>query len=131
MFQITINKRVEPIHALIIEILGTFLLTYSVLCQGDKNAKLTNEKSVSTFVISMALFASANIAGNVSGGCIDPAIEFAQNFIRLLITGEVKECKYLWIYIVGPTIGAVGAAYLYNNFFSYFFTKNEDKTQMI
>lgn len=130
VFQIAINKNVDPIHALILEILGTGLFTYSILCQGDKNAKLTNEKSVSTFVVCMALFASANIAGNVSGGCINPAIGFAQNFVRLLVTSDVKECKYLWIYIVGPLGGAACAAYIYNNFFSYFFTK-EEKAQMI
>ena len=131
VFQIAINKRVDPIHALIAEILGTGLFTYLILCQGDKNAKLTSEKSVSTFVVAMALFASANIAGNVSGGCLNPAIGFAHNFVRLLVTGDVKECRYLWIYIVGPIAGAFGAAYLYNNFFSYFFTKSEEKTQII
>jgi len=131
VFQIAINKRVDPMHALIAEILATGLFTYTILCQGDKNAKLTNEKSVSTFVVSMALFTTANIAGNVSGGCLNPAIGFAHNFVRLLVTGDVKECKYLWIYIAGPITGAACAAYLYNNYFSTFFTKNEEKGQMI
>ena len=102
VFQIAINKRVDPIHALIIEI-----------------------------VAAMGLFASANIAGNVSGGCLNPAIGFAHNFVRLLVTGEVKECKYLWIYIAGPITGAFLGSYLYNNFFSYFFSKSEEKTQIM
>jgi glycerol uptake facilitator-like aquaporin len=69
----------------------------------------------------MALFACSNIAGNISGGCLNPAIGFAHNFVRLITTGDVTECKYLWIYILGPSIGGALAAYVYTNFFKAYF----------
>lgn len=85
---------------------------------------MTTDNSISTLIVSLALFASANIAGNISGGCLNPAIGFAHNFVRLIVTGDVNECKYLWLYIMGPSIGGAIAAYLYKNFFKAYFYHN-------
>lgn len=99
---------------------------------GDSNAKLTTDNSISTLIVSLALFASSSIAGNVSGGCLNPAIGFAQNFVRLIVTGNVNECKFLWLYIVGPSLGGLLAAYVYNNFFkAFFYHKNKIMTHSI
>jgi glycerol uptake facilitator-like aquaporin len=87
---------------------------------------LTNDNSISTLIVSVALFASVSIAGNISGGCINPAIGFAQNFVRLIIFGNVDECKFLWVYIVGPSLGGLLAAYVYRNFFTVYFNSNNE-----
>ncbi len=93
---------------------------------GDPNAKLTTDNSISTLIVSLGLFASTSIAGNISGGCVNPAIGFAQNFVRLIVTGDVSECKYLWVYILGPSFGGILAAYVYSNYFkTFFFQKNK------
>ena len=97
-----------------------------ILFLGDQNAKLTTCNGISTGVCTIALVSMANLAGNISGGCLNPAIGFAQNFVRLIITGDVSECQYLWVYIVGPTLGGVLASYIYLNFFkTYFYHKNK------
>jgi len=87
---------------------------------------LTTDNSISTLIVSIALFAACSISGNISGGCINPAIGFAQNFVRLLIFGDVNECKFLWVYIVGPSLGGMLAAYIYRNFFSFYFTSTNE-----
>jgi glycerol uptake facilitator-like aquaporin len=72
------------------------------------------------------LFAGGSIAGNISGACLNPAIGFAHNFIRLITTGDVNECKFLWLYIAGPLCGGALAAYVYTNFFKdYFYQQNK------
>jgi glycerol uptake facilitator-like aquaporin len=85
---------------------------------------LTTDNSISTLIVSLALFATSNIAGNISGGCLNPAIGFAHNFVRLIVTGDVNECRYLWLFILGPFLGGTLAAYLYKNFFKTFFYHN-------
>lgn len=72
-------------------------------------------------IASIALFAGCSIAGNISGGFLNPAIGFAQCFVRLLTTGNVVECSNLWLYIIGPTLGSIIAAYAYKNFFKKYF----------
>ena len=80
-----------------------------------------NDSSISTIIVSLALFASTSIAGNISGGCVNPAIGFAQNFVRLVVTGDVSECKYLWVYLLGPTSGGLIASWVYTNYFKAFY----------
>jgi len=83
-------------------------------------------------IIALALFATTSLAGNISGGCLNPAIGFAHNFVRLLVTGDVTECKYLWIYISGPAIGGILGAFLYKSFFrSFFIQKDKPSSQSI
>jgi glycerol uptake facilitator-like aquaporin len=93
---------------------------------------LTNDNSISTLIIALSLFASSSLAGNISGGCLNPAIGFAHNFVRLLVTGDVTECKYLWIYILGPALGGILGSLLYKNFFrAFFIKKDKQSTQSI
>ncbi len=93
---------------------------------------MVSESSFSSFVMAFSLLGAANIAGNISGGCLNPAVGFAQNFVRLIVTGNVNECKSLWIYLVGPSLGGVLAAYVYGNFFkTFFYHKNKVMTHSI
>ena len=49
-----------------------------------------------------------------------------------IVTGNVNECKSLWIYLVGPSLGGVLAAYVYGNFFkTFFYHKNKVMTHSI
>ena len=99
---------------------------------GDSNARLTSDPTISTLVVTLALFVSCNIAGNISGGCINPAIGFAHNFVRLIVTGDVSECKYMWLYVLGPTCGGILGSYLYKSFYrSYFYHNKEGISQAI
>lgn len=125
IFKLALGEDTTAMNGFLIEIIGTFIFAYTILCQGDPNAKLTTDSSISTLIIALALFAAGGIAGNISGGCLNPAIGFAHNFVRLLVTQNPSECKHLWVYILGPSIGGWLAAYVYKNFFRKFFLNNK------
>jgi glycerol uptake facilitator-like aquaporin len=72
-------------------------------------------------------------AGNVSGGGLNPAVAFGLNFSRLLTTGHIEECRFLWIYILGPLTASYLSAYFYHNIYRKFFEidgSNEEKKKL-
>ena len=85
------------------------------------------EKSSSTLIIALALFASANVAGNISGGCLNPALGIGHNFTRFFIFKDFAEIKYLWIYVLGPLLGGFLASQLYNFFFENYFSGQDNQ----
>jgi glycerol uptake facilitator-like aquaporin len=118
-------------EAFILEVLGSALFYGTILVQGDRDSKLTGDKSLSTLMITSGLAGGIALSGNISGGGVNPALGFAFNFGRLLSTGKIEECKYLWIYIVGPICGAFLASHFYLNFYRRYFEleKEEEKKE--
>lgn len=117
-------------EAFVLEILGTFVFYLTILTQGYGKAHLTNDKTLSTLCVTAGLAGGIAMSGNISGASVNPALGFAFNFGRLLSTGHIEECKYLWAYLFGPVAGAFLASLFYNNIFrSYFDGENEDDNQ--
>ena len=117
-------------EAFIAEVLGSALFYTVILVQGDKDAKLTNDKSLSTLMITAGLAGGIALSGNISGGCVNPALGFAFNFGRLLSNGKLEECKFLWLYILGPLTGSILASYFYTNIFKrYYEQEGEEKKE--
>jgi glycerol uptake facilitator-like aquaporin len=117
-------------EAFVLEVLGSALFYTIILVQGDKDAKLCNDKSISTLVITAGLASGIALAGNVSAACLNPALGFGFNFGRLLITGKLEECKYLWVYIIGPACGSFLASFFYVNVFRrYWEIEQEEKRE--
>ena len=117
IFKLAIHPKNSQSEAFLMEIIGSFLFYSTILIQGDKDSKLNIDKSLSTLTITCGLACGIAIAGNVSGGGLNPAVAFGLNFSRLLITGHIEECRFLWIYITGPIAAAYLAAYFYNNIY--------------
>jgi aquaporin TIP len=120
-FKIAPHEKSHSSEAFVMEIIGSFLFYVIILIQGDRDAKLFNDKTVSTLVITAGLCGGIALSANVSGGCINPALGFAFNLGRLLTTAKIEECKFLWVYILGPIGGAFAASYFYNNMFRKYF----------
>jgi len=121
-------------EAFAMEVFGSFVFYLIILVQGDKDAKLYNDKTVSTIVVVAGLCAGIAMSGNVSGGCLNPALGFAFNLGRLLATAKIDEVRYLWVYLLGPILGAFTAAYFYHNLFRRYFeleNSDEKKTKLI
>jgi glycerol uptake facilitator-like aquaporin len=130
IFKLAPAPKTYASEAFVLEVLGSALFYTIILVQGDKDAKLCNDKSVSTLVITAGLAAGIGLAGNISGACLNPALGFGFNFGRLLTTGKLEECKYLWVYIVGPCCGSLLASYFYTNVFrKYWELEQEDKRE--
>ena len=121
IFRMAPHPKTSPAEAFVLEILGSALFYSIILIQGDKDARLCTDKSISTRTITAGLGAGISIAGNISAACLNPALGFGFNFGRLLTTGKIEECKFLWLYILGPVTGAFLASYFYQNIFRRFF----------
>jgi glycerol uptake facilitator-like aquaporin len=121
MFRMMPHPKTSGAEALVMEILGSTVLYGIILVQGDKDARLTNDKTISTLIITAGLAGGIAMAGTTSSASINPALGFGFNFGRLLTTGKIEECRYLWVYILGPIGGAFAASYFYINVYRKFF----------
>ena len=91
-------------QALIVEILITFILVFIVL------AVATDERAPSQaapLAVGFALFIGVVIGGPISGGAVNPARALGP----MLVAGDLSA---FWLYIVGPILGGVAAAFLYD-----------------
>jgi len=133
IFKMMPHPQTSQAEALVMEILGSALFYTIILVQGDKDAKLCNDKTVSTLVITAGLAGGIALAANTSTASINPALGFGFNFGRLLTTGKIEECRSLWLYILGPVAGAYTASYFYLNIFRNFFElqKNDENNRKL
>jgi len=121
IFNLSPAPKTSPAEVFVMEIVGSTLFYTLILIQGDKDAKLSNDKTTSTITITAGLAGGIALAGNVSGAGLNPAIGFGFNFCRLLTTGRIEDCKFLWAYILGPVAASYFASYFYLNIFRKFF----------
>ena len=102
--------------ALIMEIILTFILIMFILASCEKDNYLGPSLGLA---FAATICACAAMGGNVSGGSMNPARSIAPAFIQLF-DGEFKNpIKQIWIYIVGPFIGAIIAALVWPVFIYY------------
>jgi glycerol uptake facilitator-like aquaporin len=111
VMKLCIHKDTSQACALFIEVICTFFLFLMVLII-DYDIDKSND--VMKIVIVLAgVLTGIGLGGNISGAGMNPAIGFGANFVRFLVTGDLNELKYLWIYILGPMI----SSYLASRFF--------------
>ena len=104
------------VGALIMEIILTFILIMFILASCEKDNYLGPSLGLA---FAANILACAAIGGNVSGASMNPARSIAPAFIQLF-DGEYKNpIKQIWIYIVGPFIGAIIAAFVWPVFIYY------------
>jgi hypothetical protein len=130
VFKMAPSPNSSSAEALVMEIVGSCLFYTIILVQGNKDAELCKDKTVSTLVITAGLASGIAMAGNISGGCLNPSLAFGFNFVRLLATGKIEECRYLWLYILGPVGGAFLASYFYINFYCKSFETETHKKEI-
>ena len=98
------------IGALIMEIILTFILIMFILASCERDNYLGPSLGLA---FSLTLLACSVIGGGVSGCSMNPARSLAPAFIQLF-DGEFKNpIKQIWIYLVGPFLGAVIAAFVW------------------
>ena len=62
---------------------------------------------------SATILALCGIGGNCSSCSLNPARSFDPALIQLMAGGNKDPIKQIWIYIVGPLLGAAIAAFLW------------------
>ena len=96
------------VGALIAEAVGTFLLCYTVISLTDPERAGVVPVA---FGIGFSLAAGAFAFGALTGGSFNFARTFGPE-LMLVMSGGKPEWGHIWIYLIGPVIGAALAAYL-------------------
>jgi MIP family channel proteins len=97
---------VGDLHALVVEILITFILVFVVM------AVATDDRApaaIAPIAVGFALAVGVFIAGPVTGGAVNPARALGP----MLVAGDLTS---VWLYILGPIIGGALGALLYDRF---------------
>jgi MIP family channel proteins len=97
---------VGDFQAFVVEILITFILVFVVI------SVATDERApaaIAAIAVGFALAVGVFIAGPVTGGAVNPARALGP----MLVAGDFTSA---WLYILGPIIGGVLAALLYDRF---------------
>ena len=99
----------DPVKVIVIEAILTFFLVCSVLSNGiaGKNGNLVG------VAIGLVLTADIMFGGSLTGASMNPA----RTFGPALATMAKHNMSYVWLYFVGPAIGGVVAALVYNGLF--------------
>ncbi len=92
------------------EFLFTFALVLTVLntAVSDK----TKGNSYYGLAIGFAVFIGAAAGGGVSGGAYNPAVGLGP-ILWESFRGDTANLAHVWIYLVGPLLGGVAAAFIY------------------
>ena len=94
-----------PWKAVTVETIITFILTITILIVGgDKKYAM-----VAGAAIGMALLLGVLYGGALTGGSMNPARSVAPFVFR-------QNLQYMWIYILGPFLGALIAVFVYRYF---------------
>jgi len=95
--------------SLLVEILFTFALALVVL--NVATSSKTTGNSYYGLAIGFTVMVGAFAGGGISGGAFNPAVGLGPNISQALL--GAGSLGHTWLYIVGPLIGAVGAAYMF------------------
>ncbi len=97
-------------QALLAEIVGTFILMLVIMGVAvDKKAPA----GFAGLAIGAAVTAVILATGNISGGSINPARSSGPDIMRLILSGSDALWTTYPIYVIGPIVGAVLAAFFY------------------
>jgi MIP family channel proteins len=95
---------VGDLQAFVVEILITFVLVFVVMAVAtDQRAPA----AIAPIAVGFALAVGVFIAGPVTGGSVNPA----RSLGPMVVAGDLSS---VWLYILGPIIGGVLAALLYD-----------------
>ncbi|MBA2442014.1 MAG: MIP family channel protein [Rubrobacter sp.] len=100
------QEGVGDLRALSVEVLITFLLVFVIISVATDNRV---PGAVAPLAVGFALSAAVFIGGPVTGGAVNPARALGPMLVALEFTA-------VWVYIVGPVIGGVLAALIYDRF---------------
>ena len=96
--------------ALIMEIILTFILIMFILASCERDNYLGPSLGLA---FSLTLLACSVIGGGVSGCSMNPARSLAPAFMQWFNGTFKNPIKQIWIYLVGPFVGAIIAAFVW------------------
>ena len=96
---------VGDFRALLVEILVTFILVFVIMAVATDDR--VPSAAIAPIAVGFALALGVFIAGPVTGGAVNPARALGP----MIVAGDLSS---FWLYILGPIIGGVLAAFVYD-----------------
>ena len=96
--------------AFLMEIILTFILIMFILASCERDNYLGPSLGLA---FSLTLLACSIIGGGVSGCSMNPARSLAPAFMQLFNGENKNPIKQIWIYLVGPFLGGIIAAFVW------------------
>lgn len=97
-------------QAILVELIGTFMLMFVIMGSGIDKRAFPGFAGLS---IGFTVAAVITTIGNISGASINPARTFGP-YMGDLVLGGTNLWNYFPIYIIGPIVGAILAAVIYD-----------------
>ncbi|KAI7758152.1 hypothetical protein M8C21_010599 [Ambrosia artemisiifolia] len=93
----------SSIQSLVVEIVLTFILMFSIsgACNDDRAVKKQGG-----IIVGMTVMLNVFVGGPISGASMNPARTLGPAIVLWNFTA-------VWVYILGPTIGAIAGAFVY------------------
>jgi len=107
-----ISEDWTPMGALIGEFMGTFLLMY-VVFESAVNSLASDNSSVAPLAIGFAVFLAHSVLIPVDGCSINPTRSFGPALVQSMTGAGSGPWKDMWVFWVGPLLGAAAAAGVY------------------
>jgi aquaporin Z len=98
------------ISALINEIINTFILVMFILASCERDNYLGPTLGLA---FAMTLISLIAIGGNISSCSLNPARSFGPALVQVMAGGSKNPIKQIWIYLVGPFLGGIIAAFVW------------------
>ncbi len=105
----TPQSGVTDLRALVVEILVTFILVFVIMAVATDDR--VPSAAIAPIAVGFALAIGVFVAGPVSGGAVNPARALGP----MLLAGTFEG---VWVYVIGPIVGALAAAFLYDRLLS-------------
>ena len=103
---------ISPTQALLAEALGAFILVFAIMATAA-DTRFTMPAGWAGLIIGLALAAAIFATGFSSGAGLNPALSVSPYLLNLFVKNPVVHYGQIPIYLVGPVIGGVVAAFLY------------------
>lgn len=106
----TLGDGVPYWQGIVAEALGTFVLLYTVMALAvDSRAP----RGWAGLMIGLSVAAAILLIGPQTGGSLNPARTFGP-YVGLALFGGSVPWSELWVYLVGPLVGGIAAAVVYD-----------------
>lgn len=99
-------KQMSPISALLIEAFLTYILVLVILMVTSKN----NSQKIAPIIIGLVLSALIVFGISATGASLNPFRSFAPAIFAAFF-GKTAALSHYWVYVLGPLLGAVLAAF--------------------
>lgn len=109
------------------EVLGTFTFLMVILIMANEETRFYSGNNGKVFVfatIAAGLYFSRQLT-NHSGGCLNPGIALGLELYMSMSTHDWKYFRKGYVYIIGPILGAIIAALIYDKYWKVKYLEKE------